>query len=226
MGAAPAGTLGLASPGPPVTTRAPDTTATAVPIAIPAATGITTGNDLMPFIIPTAPSPPHFPMEPFTAPLSTTRHFDLSEPFPTISDNLFNDAQASGLPPGTFDPYPSTPYITGPILSPPINHTAVVGPPTVQGSTTNADRLKRSRLQGTSSSEGGKQPKCRRTGTTAKQAVGEQEPIYRGFTVGRGEVNESAKTTDPLWRPPGITDKEYFLVLKSRRPDLFPGTSE
>ena len=89
----------------------------------------------------------------------------------------------------------------------------------VQDSTTNADCLKRSRPQGTS--EGGKQPKRRRTGTTAKQAVGEQEPIYRGFTVGSGEMN-----ADPLWRPPGITDEEYFLVLKLRRPDLFPGSSE
>jgi hypothetical protein len=102
-----------------------------------------------------------------------------------------------------------------------------------QGSTANTNRSKRSRPQELQETgEGSRKRNHQEVGTTASQAVGEQEPVYRGFTVGRDEVSGSASAPAPkegepvpnygqsnvnmLLRPTGLTDQEYIELLRAQ----------
>ena len=212
-------------PIPVVPTSAPDVAPTTTSIAMLGATGITVGND---FTAP-ANSLPVFPMHPFVSSFDTTLpplHFDGSNPFPTSSGGLFDDAAASNLPIGTFDPYQSI-YPSSPANN--HDHTLIVGPSTV-----GTDRSKRSRPQETS--EGKIQHKRRKVEKTAEHAVRQWEPGYQAFEVGRNKASlpvvseESTTNAEPptvfntVARPPGMTNREYVEVLKAQIARQFPDT--
>ena len=182
-------------PIPVVHTSAPDAAHTTAPIVIHGTTGITMGNDLMAPGTPPANSLPVFPTHPFAPPFGITLpplHFNPSNPFPTSSGGLFNEAAASDVPIGTFDPYHSM-YPAVSSSSQANNHTLIVGPSTAaQRPAAGTDHFKRSRPQETP--EGNSQPKRRKVEKTAKHAVMQQETVYQAFQVGRSEPGRSNVT--------------------------------